>query len=197
MEHTGFGLSRHPLAAFWEAQLPLWFRSEGIGRASLGEPACFLECPRDEDSTAGAWQGHSLTPVLLRVQSPWRGTNRPRNIWATQAGTAPPCSRAQAQARWCVGWGWGLGNSGAHLAPRGEQSWHQAGQLPLSARHPPCPCFLLQPCRQTANPNVPMGKLRLREARSLGQSETSRKWWTDLNLETCVCSFCYRTLSAA
>lgn len=153
--------------------------------------------PGTRTAPAGAWHRHSLTPVLLRVQSPWRGTNRPRNIWATQAGMAPPRSRAQAQARWCVGWGWGLGSSGAHLAPRGEQSWHRAGQLPLSAWHPPWHCFLLQPCRQTTNPSAPMGKLRLREARSLGQSETSKKWWTGLHLEACVLSFCHTTLSSA
>lgn len=60
--------------------------SDGAGYAGLGEPACF-------SGTEGPESGSSIP---LGASSPWRGTNRPRSVWATQAGRAPPCSGAQA-----------------------------------------------------------------------------------------------------
>lgn len=71
-------------------------------------PCQFLAVSQGRNSTCGCLSTsnsgcchHGEAPIGLH------------NIWATQAGRAPLCSRAQAQARWGVGWGWGLRNSGA------------------------------------------------------------------------------------
>lgn len=90
----------------------LWPPSDGSGPASLGEPACLLQSPRDGQSTCGCLVWRQLSrPILFRCHHHREPPTEPALHYLGRTGwKRSSWSGAQAQACWGVGGGgaWGI-----------------------------------------------------------------------------------------